>query len=345
MLEILLFTADEKTGMIKISMTPIHFNQCMFMKITVLNLTKMFHFMEGKILTGQGVFSIQENCPFLFGLDPQLSCAHSSLAFKVKIIIMLSISDNHEPWSLMEMHSINIVVQIFFLKSTLILSTNCIFFLTLIFTGFPLHKNSIFLSFLCLLFVLLFYFFFLLFCVLCGCACMRGIWPQNALINHTKCGWCIFLALSGNEGQPVLFEIHVVYNCCYLTCNYQEQKMKLLILLKSSKTSLICIFICLWSFTMIKEKEHKNKTALKILKPRKNLDHKISMNKPARNPEEMLVVPLCLFNGSSSFTTQETLITPWCHNCCVQLFCNKKNVSKDKCSINDWPCYWYMIFM
>lgn len=127
-LEILLFTADEKTGMIKISMTPIHFNQCMFMKITVLNLTKMFHFMEGKILTGQGVFSIQENCPFLFGLDPQLSCAHSSLAFKVKIIIMLSISDNHEPWSLMEMHSINIVVQIFFLKSTLILSTNCIFF-------------------------------------------------------------------------------------------------------------------------------------------------------------------------------------------------------------------------
>lgn len=174
---------------------------------------------------------------------------------------------------------------------------------------------------------------------------MRGIWPQNTLINHTKCGWCIFLALSGNEGQPVLFEIHVVYNCCYLTCNYQEQKMKLLILLKRSKTSLICIFICLWSFTMIKEKEHKNKTALKILKPRKNLDHKISMNKPARNPEEMLVVPLCLFNGSSSFTTQETLITPWCHNCCVQLFCNKKNVSKDKCSTNDWPCYWYMIFM
>lgn len=166
-------------------MTPIHFNQCMFMKITVLNLTKMFHFMEGKILTGQGVFSIQENYPFLFGLDPQLSCAHSSLAFKVKIIIMLSISDNHEPWSLMEMHSINIVVQIFFLKSTLILSTNCIFFLTLIFTSFPLHKNSIFLSFLCLLFVLLFYFFFSAFlCFVWVCMHERYLTPKYINKSH-----------------------------------------------------------------------------------------------------------------------------------------------------------------
>ena len=38
--------------------------------------------------------------------------------------------------------------------------------------------------------------------------------------------WLVYLSSpnSGNEGQPVLFEIHVVYNCCYLTCNYQEQK-------------------------------------------------------------------------------------------------------------------------